>query len=384
MNTIYQLWGIPAADTNWDQLLEKVNRLQDRHPAKALVCGIGAPEDVYARIVRRARQDGAETYLWLPVFSELDDLAAFEPLVDWQGNAFLSGSGINEFRFRCPGSGFNREAFLTDSLIRLRAGEFDGVFLDRIRYPSFQFGLSGVLGCFCPQCVQRYRRMGLDPDAMRAACERIGRAVRRKESNPMGLRAFDGHRWMFEDPDVQTMLDARCAVLEESMTALCAAYRERGYKIGLDLFTPALAFFAGQDFDRLLPLADFAKPMLYLHTDAPAGLPYELDEAAEYTGEESRKTIMALSGGTSVDGFASAEIGRLKARYGCSSPAIPVYCGMEYNRVAGIAPVGPEEIAHTLRVFRAAGAGGVMPSWSLISAPEVNIEALLDALREEN
>ena len=380
MNAIYQLWGISSANPDWERLVRKVNTLQDRYPAKALVCGLFAPRDVYRRIIRRAHQDGAAVYLWLPVFSELDDMADFDPLIDWRENAFLSDKSIDGFRFRCPGSAHNREAFLEASLKYLQAGDFDGVFLDRIRYPSFQFGLSGVLGCFCPQCLKKYERMGLDPDALRAACERLSQRVKAKEENPLGLTAFDGHRWIFRDPDVQALFDARCAVLEESMTALCAAYRERGYKIGLDLFTPALAYFAGQDFNRLVPLADFAKPMLYLHTDAPAGLPYELDMVAEYTGEQSRKTLMALSGGDTIDAFAAAEIRRLNARYGSSGSAVPVYCGMEYNRVARLAPVGPREIAHTLQVFQSAGATGVMPSWSLISAPDENVEALLNEL----
>ena len=382
MNTIYQLWGIPSPQTDWDGLLRKVDLLQDRHPADALVCGIQAPKDAYTRIIRRARQDGTQVYLWLPVFSELDELAVFDPLVDWRGNAFLSNRELDGFRFRCPGSSRNREIFFHDSLDWLQAGDFDGVFLDRIRFPSFQFGLSGILGCFCPHCLKKYERMGLAPVSLRAACERICRSIEAKEANPLGLLSFDGHRWIFRDPDIQAMFDARCTVLEETMTALCAAYRERGYKIGLDLFTPALAYFAGQDFDRLVPLSDFSKPMMYLNTDAPAGLPYELDAVAEHTGEQSRKMMMSLSGGNTIDDFASAEIRRLTARYNSLYPSVRIYCGMEYNRVADLAPVGPCEIAHTLYVFRGAGANGVMPSWSLISAPDDNIESLLTTLGE--
>ncbi len=382
MDVIYQLWGLTSKNADWDHLIRQLNRLQDRHPAKAVVCGIHAPKDVYSRIISRARNDGTKVYLWLPAFSELDDLARFDPLVDWEGNAFLEGRQIRDFRFRCPESSHNRNVFFEASLKELQAGNFDGVFLDRIRYPSFQFGLSGVLGCFCPHCLKRYERMGLDPDALRGGCRRLKDRIEAGTGNPLGLTAFDGHRWQLEDPDLQALFDTRCTIMEETLEHLCSAYRERGYRIGLDLFTPSLSWFAGQDFQRLTRLADFVKPMMYLHTDAPAGLPYELDVLEQAVGKSSKKLLMALCGGTGTDDYAAAEIRRMMLLAGQASPAVHVYCGMEYNRVPVLAPVGPEQILHSLRVFRSAGAEGVMPAWSLISAPEENVDALIAGMQE--
>ena len=380
MDIIDQLWDLPPANPDWGHLLRQLNRLQDRHPAKAVVCGLYAPKDVYSRIIARARKDGTAVYLWLPVFSELDEHTSFDPLIDWRGNAFLDGREPMLFRFRCPESPRNRQLFFQDSLERLQAGDFDGVFLDRIRYPSFQFGLSGVLGCFCPHCLKRYEQMGLNPDALRAACERLESRIGQGESNPLGLTAFDGHRWQLQDPSLQALFDARCTILEESLSRLCKSYRDRGYKIGLDLFTPALSWFAGQDFGHLTHLADFVKPMMYLHTKAPAGIPYELDAVARSTGEESKKTLLALGGGETADALAIQEIIRMNSMARGRSPAVPVFCGMEYNRVPHLAPVGPEQILHSLRVFRSAGVQGVMPAWSLMSAPEENVNALIAGL----
>ncbi len=381
MRVIYQLWGIPGRHKDWDRFLERLDILQDRYPAKTLVCGIDAPEYVYRRIMDRAARDGAELYLWLPVFSELDGLACFDPLVDWRGERFLENADLRFFRFRCPGSGRNREAVFEDSLHRLEAADFSGVFLDRIRYPSFQFGLPGVLGCFCPGCVERYRKMGLDPDALREACAGLSRRIAAGEPDPLGLEGFDGCRWTFRDPALQALFDARCAILSESLSELTAAYRARGCKIGLDLFTPALGYFTGQDFGRMARIADFVKPMMYLHTDAPAGLPYELEAVAQAAGPQSRRDLMHLSGGETVDAFASAEIRRMMDFSRRMSDPVPVFFGTEYNRVRDIAPVGPAEIGHSLRVFRAAGADGLMPSWDLLSAPDENVYALLDALQ---
>ena len=312
MDAIYQLWGLSEENTDWDCLLRKLDRLMELHPAKAVVCGLFAPEEVYHRIRERAGKEGAAVYLWLPAFSELDDTATFDPLIDWQGEDYLEGRKIREFHFRCPGSVHNREIFFAEALGHLKAEKFDGVFLDRIRFPSFQFGLPGVLGCFCPHCVKRYEAMGLDPERLRAACGRLQKRISAKEINPLGLKAFDGHQWQLEDPDLQALMEARCTILEESLGWLCTAFRERGYRIGLDLFSPALSWFAGQDFQQLMKLADFVKPMMYLHTTAPAGLPYELDAVERAAGGKSKETLMKLSGGETMEAFASAEIRRMR------------------------------------------------------------------------
>ncbi len=378
MKVIYQLWGLTPVRPDWEELLRKIALLQERRPAEALVCGAGAPEEIYRRILDIARRFGSRTYLWLPVFSEWDDLAAYDPLRDRQGQDYLAPLGLTGFHFRCPESGFNRDAFYQESLRCLAQAPFDGVFLDRIRYPSFQFGLPGILSCFCPACRERYREMSLDPDGLADACEALERRVRQVEDDPLGLRVFDGSRWQIGDPSLQALLDARCRIITKALEDLCGRYREKGYRIGLDLFAPALGYFAGQDVRSLAPLADFVKPMLYLDTLAPAGLPYEIDVMAGSLGGGTRERFLALLGADSPEEYAAQEIGSMHSLI----PGTPVFCGMEYNRVADIASVGPDQIRRTLRVFRTAGAQGAMPSWSLFSAPDENLSALTDGLAD--
>ncbi|MBQ7183259.1 MAG: hypothetical protein IJR97_04670 [Clostridia bacterium] len=377
MKVIYQLWGLISKEQDWDTLIRKIDRLQDRRPAQALVCGVGAPEDVYRRIRRIADRKGSRMYLWLPVFSEWDDLADLDPLIDHHGDTFLKDRQLKDgFRFRCPQSRKNRDVFFEESLKHLKKGAFDGVFLDRIRFPSFQFGLSGVLSCFCPACLKKMRTAGLDPDRFKAACAALSERVHRGEDDPLGLKSFDGSRWELEDKDLQALFDLRCGIITDAVRDLGSRYREKGYRIGLDLFTPSLSYFAGQDIRCLAPLADFIKPMLYLHTLAPAGLPYELDVMNNTLQGNIEKQLLDLRRADSIESFAAQDIRSIKA----TIPAADVYCGMEVNRVREIAPVGPDEIRYTLKVFSRAGAVGVMPSWSFLSAPEENVSALPDGL----
>ncbi len=363
MKTAYQLWGVAPKDAPWDELCTRFDDMQRRHPCDIAIVGLDAPRQTYARLRKSAKQ----MYLWLPVFSEWDHLTDYDPLIDCDGKDFLAGH-TGAFHFRCPSSEKNIEAMLQESLLRLDMGQFDGVFLDRIRYPSFQYGLSGVLGCFCDGCVRRLREMGLDAGALRRACQR----VREDRPNPLGLISFDGRRWAVEDPDLQALFDARCAILTESLRRICQFFAERGLKIGLDLFTPALGYFTGQDVGLLAPMADFVKPMLYLRTDAPAGLPYEIRMMDEAAG--NRNPLLALLGANNLKTFVKGEVERM------AQLKTDVLCGFEYNRVLPIAPTTPQIIREDVRWLLSCGADGVTACWNLFSTPEEHVDALFETL----
>lgn len=150
MDAIYQLWGLTEANTDWDLLLWQLDRLQNRRPARAVVCGLFAPKEVYTRIIASVRKDGAAVYLWLPVFSELDDLADFDPLIDWQGRDFLADKGIKDFHFRCPASPRNREVFFADSLKHLQAGHLTAFSWTGSAIPLSNSGCPACWDAFAP------------------------------------------------------------------------------------------------------------------------------------------------------------------------------------------------------------------------------------------
>lgn len=67
---------------------------------------------------------------------------------------------------------------------------------------------------------------------------------------------------------------------EDVIVALVKRYasfaRQSSRQVGIDLFSPSLAPFVSQDYHKLSSLSDWVKPMLYMHTMGPAGLPLEL------------------------------------------------------------------------------------------------------------
>ncbi len=359
MSNVYQLWGLPPTDVDWIHEVNRFHTMQHFHQADVVIAGLGAPREIYARLRKIVDGYGSKLYLWLPVFSELDDLTHWDELVDHEGRVFLKDHKEG-FRFRCPNSDHNIDTILRECERRLAEGQFDGVFLDRVRYPSFQYGLNGVLGCFCDKCRETYRAMGLDVEAMKAA-------------RTFELVSFNGRRWKLTDPALQALLDARCDILTQSMTKVCQFFREKGYQIGLDLFAPSLGYFAGQDVGALMPLADFIKPMLYRRTDAPAGLPYEIRVMNETIGSHYMPDLAS---------YVRHEIQRMTQVRSAVGASARILCGMEFNRVPPIAPVTPEMIQEDVSWLRECGAEGIVASWSLLSSPDENANALTIALNK--
>ena len=206
MKSVYQLWGLTPPSTDWESLIQKTVYLQNHHAAEAIICGLGAPDHIYRRLRTIADSHNSKMYLWLPLFSELDEIADFDPLIDFRGNPFIASSKTNGFRFRCPSSERNIRIMLENYDKLLDSSLFDGAFLDRIRFPSFQYGISGIFSCFCPSCTTYYRSLGLDPEQLRAACMRAEARILAREENPLGMIGFDGTRWHFADKVLEAFL----------------------------------------------------------------------------------------------------------------------------------------------------------------------------------
>ena len=375
MKTLLQLWGIPTENTDWDALVRKIERIRQQSPATIAVMGIEAPTDVAASLIDLFHRDGTEVYMWVPTFSELDDVYPFHPLIDANGKAYLETGKIDTFHFRCPGCDDNGAA-MEPVWTRLLDGQaYDGLFFDRIRYPSFQFGLSGVLSCFCPECVKKYKAMGLDPDRLKKAALDFASGNDRGRS-PFFLQ-YDEGKWQVGDEGIQQLLDARCRIVTGAVSRAAAFARKSGLKVGLDLFSPALGYFAGQSCRDLLPLADFVKPMMYFRTDAPAGLPYEMDVLRGAVGDQLYAEFAALCGAKTVNDLVRGDVEVMRNIREKYAPSVPVYYGMEYNFVPGLAEITPDTLRQDIPVLKSLNVDGIAGCWSLDEAPVENADAFI-------
>ncbi len=164
-----------------------------------------------------------------------------------------------------------------------------GVFLDRIRYPSPANGLEYLGACSCSACTKAfYRDNGMDwPDLVR---EMVNWAAYGREG---AVKFRDAHK---------PAREFRAKMVATAVSRYSEAVHGAGLRVGLDLLAPALSDIVGQDYALLSRNADFIKPMLYCKASAPAGLPLEfrlLMEGLSRSGVETsraRQFVAELSG----------------------------------------------------------------------------------------
>lgn len=329
MNKVFQLWGIPpAAGLDPARVLRVLERVLACRPL-AVVAGQTEDEALLQEICRRAHAQGVKVHQWASLFSENDDAYPWDPLIGADGQPHPKRAD-GHFHFRCPASPRNVERFIHQQKKAAEGIPFDGVFLDRVRYPWLT---SGPLACFCPDCLKRYEAAGID------AC----RVARMKD---FSITGFEGDRPLFASPEAEAFFALRA----QAITRAALRVKESFTEISLDFFPPALAYLVGQDLRALAPEALFLKPMLYRFTAAPAGLPYE----------------MALSP-VILDAAQQA------AQYESVWPDL--YWGIEGGFIPGVVEMTPGRIRESLGLIH----GGVCASWAAIFFPEENLEVFLDA-----
>jgi len=365
--------GFEGQSASFEQVRDKLEAALPLIPASRVIMGWSVHPEVYQKTARYLSDRGIEFYLWLPVFSETGLTETCAPIVGHTGKAAQSyhlSEGEN-FTFYCPHHPQNVRAALNVFRRHFASHGFDGVFLDKIRYPSFVNGLDGGLSCFCPHCLDTYEREGLDIDALKKRIRRLA-AV----DTPFGATAYQDSVYTFGDELWTQFFALKSRLVFDSLGVICAELRNMGYRIGMDVFAPFISAFVGQDIPKLSALCDFVKPMMYRATHAPAGLPFELEALLRETGvsKDGRHAFSALLGldpeSDPFDpAFAARDLDALVRSCACS-----VYAGLEFNRKPGIAEVDPAYIRETLSAY--SGSAGFVFSWDLLDAPMENIRAV--------
>ena len=332
-------------------------------PVNKLIMGWAADRETYEKTAIFLEKRGIEFYLWFPVFSETGAICDLDPLIDLDGNKIDSkGHGEENFAFCCPRSDKNMEK-ITGIYEKYFSGiPFTGIFLDKIRYPSFANDPAAVFSCFCPQCEEFYNARGIN--------------IKLLKKSSAGIIKYNGNgNYELKNEFVKEFFTAKQKIITESVGLLCGFLRSKNKKIALDVFAPFLAPFTGQDLTALSGLCDFIKPMMYRITRAPAGLPFE----AKALLNETRSSSMTISEFPFDLGFAAKELKDLVSVSGC-----PVYAGLEINHKKNLAEATPAYIKETINAYSKTGIRGLALSWDIIDAPEENIAAAGEAVRAVN
>ncbi|HDQ74132.1 MAG TPA: hypothetical protein ENN19_18870 [Chloroflexi bacterium] len=367
-----------------DEGRERLRDALARLPISMLVLGWNVPDPLLDVCAEEAAQAGAQVLRWHLLLS---GDGAFVPRPEWQvmgldGEPVPGYMDMPEFTFVCPNRPAAREAVLAHLHEAIHDGLYEGVFLDRMRYPSPAEAPDRFLGCFCEDCRRLAADSGLDLEEARHRIQTLletpegARAYVRVLLDPLASTAHDANL-----AHLRAFLDFRQKSVTRFIRQACDVIRDEGLMVGLDCFSPALTYLVGQDLKTLTPHSDWIKVMTYGHTFAPAGIPFELLGLADWLLERGfsdgaaleilahgvRLPLPSTRSGLHERGLApealAAEVNRALDVVNCKLLAGIELVDHEVTRL------DPEQIAADLQAFHAAGADGLVLSWDLWHIP---------------
>lgn len=341
-------------------------------PLDGVIVGWRLPQPLQLACAEEAARAGARLYRWHPL---LTGDATFPPQAEWRavgpdGAPVPGFLGRPEFTFLCPNRAGAREAVLAHLQRAIRGGGYQGIFLDRMRYPSPAADPGRLLACFCEDCRAAAAEEGLDLEVVRAAMrglpsrELVRALLDPRAPAPEALRAFLG----FRGRSVTRLVSAAAELA-----------RDEGLAVGLDCFSPALTYMVGQDLASLDRCGDWTKAMTYGHTLGPAGLPFELLQLAGQTGLGEAEGLAWVSAAAQVplpstphaleeDGLAPGALAGEVRRARAAGVRI-LLAGIELVQVPGVTRLSGPQVARDLRALAEAGADGLALSWDLLHMP---------------
>lgn len=368
-----------------DDARAKLRAALEQLPIARVLLGWNVP-DLLADVCRdETKRAGAQLFRWHLL---LAGDGAFVPRPEWrtiglQGEPAPGFENMPEFTFVCPNRPAVREAVWDHLRQTMKRGGYDGLFLDRIRFPSPAADPTRWLACFCDDCRRAASEVGLDLEPAR---KRIGRLL----ANPGRVRSCAqtllGSRSESAEPDLallEAFLDFRERSVSEFVRPAAALIHAEGLAVGLDCFSPSLARMVGQDLSALDACADWIKVMTYGHTLGPAGLPFELLALAGWLIEKQSLGETQVLGWLSQASGLPLPLTRADLRARGLPPAAlfaeikraraarvrTLLAGIELVEIEGITHLEPAQIEADVRAFREAGADGLVLSWDLRHIP---------------
>jgi hypothetical protein len=357
-----------------------------RLPIDCVILGWDLPEALIEACAEEVERADAHLYHWHPL---LTGSSTFDFRSEWQvigldGERVPGFEGLPEFTFLCPNRQDAADLMLENFVYSLRKNWYDGVFLDRIRYPSPTVDPGRFLACFCTDCIRAAADEGLD---IADARQRIQSLLSTPERLPSFVKLLlDPCSDIPSDDDpsiLRKFLDFRMQSISRFVRKASDMARNEGLTVGLDCFSPALVHMVGQDLAALNDDCDWIKIMTYGHTLAPAGVPFELQSLATWLIDHSSvceadainwlaqaahiplppdlKTLAA--NGVSPEGLAS-EVERAR-----DAGVSTLLAGIELVELEGVTQLNESQIKADLRTFLEAGSDGLVLSWDLRKIP---------------
>ena len=363
----------PYPDATPARVRRRLRQAFERLPISFVLLGWELTPAIEEAVAEETTRQHARLYRWQPLLTgdAHTDLppewAAYGP----DGNPIPGHAGMAEFTFICP----NRSAvadFLSERVESAAAsGLFQGLFLDRIRFPSPSLDPRRALACFCKHCARLAADMGLDLESVRQSIPSL--------PDKTILQSLLGHPTE-AGFSLESFLDFRSASITRTVQRVAKQAQALNLSIGLDCYSPALTRMVGQVLSELDGCADWIKIMTYPRVFGPAGISFELLALADWLiqhgmADTEAMQVLRQASGLPVPGTKSE-----LSRNGLGSETISQEIRRGYAQgvtklLAGIATVGLENIHQStpeqIQADLEAGlsADGLVISWDLWLTP---------------
>ena len=370
--------GFGAEAISFNRIREKLDNLYQHFPIDNIIIGWSNDKKIYREIGQYLKDKNTNMLLWYPVFSELGYFRKLHPVIDFQGNESTSYQ-LNKgesFEFYCPTNRENLENIKSIYQENFGDIDIDGVFLDKIRYPSFANGLKALFSCFCPHCLEAMRQFGIDTEELIKKISEITEESQEFElKSKINISQNTDFLYQFKDAIWKKFFDFKKYTIYHGVKNIYDFFKERKMIVGLDVFTHSLGYFVGQDMSLLSNCGDFIKPMYYRKTWAPAGLPLEMDIFNKiFTLDDN---CIKTRCGEDKTYPAALILEELKIVNKLNKKT-EIYPGFEVNRNDIISPIYPHYVNESLQLMMDSNMKGTVLSWDLNNAPEDNLQAVYE------
>lgn len=270
------------AHTNAKEIIHKLENIIKHKKIKAVIMGWNLDATLNQTILDYFHSNKIECYFWFPVLSEIDTIIESNPQINYLGK---TGDKVEimedeSFSFLCPTSTLNYQNVITIYETYLSHLNFDGVFLDKIRFPSFANGYEEGFGCFCMDCMKQFKEKQIQLNDLFTTFKKHDTSLLKGHYDSYG-------HYIFEDKNINLFYETRANIITNYVSHLCDYFHYHHLKVGLDIYAPFFAYHVGQDMYALSNKADFLKPMFYRYTNAPAGVKYEYDTYIQHFNDIS-------------------------------------------------------------------------------------------------
>ena len=351
-------------------------------PISIIILGWDLPPRLEEAVAEESTRQHAALYRWHPL---LASEAGFALPTEWgpvglHGNTIPGFKGLPEFTFVCPNRSDVQEWIAERIEIAAQRGIFQGLFFDRMRWPSPAENPETHLACFCQYCRRIASDTGLELEAARRRIEwYLGDGIRAQVLTRTLFTSVD-------DPVLETFFEFRLNRITHIIQYASMLARTQGLSIGLDCFSPALTRMVGQDLPALDKICDWIKLMTYPRVFGPAGLPFELNAVSKWLknsynlDENERAELVGKASGLPVakDGLDAQSVA-YEIQRGREMGVTDLLAGIALVELEGIHEPTLEQVQEDLHACY--GSDGLVLSWDLWHIPHEYLAAVARALK---